>query len=72
MIPMPLRLWVNLENAVWLSPLKDMEILMDGIPLDKVSTSMTINSCCYYLGDDIAAAEKQGVKPDKATRDNPE
>jgi methylmalonyl-CoA mutase N-terminal domain/subunit len=43
-----------------------MEILFDGIPLDKVSTSMTINSTaaillCMY----IAVAEKQGVSADK-------
>lgn len=48
--------------GVAISSLKDMEILMDGIPLDKVSTSMTINSpaaiiWAYY----IAAAEKRGV-----------
>lgn len=48
--------------GVAISSLKDMEILMDGIPLDRVSTSMTINSpaaaiWAFY----IAAAEKQGV-----------
>ncbi|NDJ86541.1 MAG: methylmalonyl-CoA mutase, partial [Chloroflexi bacterium] len=48
--------------GVAVSSLRDMEILMDGIPLDQVSTSMTINSpaaviWAYY----IAAAEKQGV-----------
>jgi len=42
--------------------LEDMEVLFDGIPLDRVSTSMTINSTasillCLY----IAAAKKQGV-----------
>ncbi len=52
--------------GVAVSSLKDMEILMDGIPLDQVSTSMTINSpaaviWAYY----IAAAEKQGVPMDK-------
>ena len=44
--------------------LQDMETLFDGIPLDKVSTSMTINATasillCLY----IAAAKKQGVEP---------
>jgi len=49
--------------GVAISSLQDMETLFDGIPLDKVSTSMTINGpaamlWCFY----IAAAEKQGVK----------
>jgi methylmalonyl-CoA mutase N-terminal domain/subunit len=49
--------------GVSVSSLKDMEILFNKIPLDKVSTSMTINSpaamiFAYYL----AVAEKQGVK----------
>ena len=43
--------------------LKDMEILFDGIPLDKVSTSMTINStAAILLTMYIAVGEKQGVK----------
>ncbi|CAI8028242.1 Methylmalonyl-CoA mutase [Geodia barretti] len=46
--------------------LADMETLFDGIPLDKVSTSMTINATaavllCLY----IAAGKKQGVTPDQ-------
>jgi methylmalonyl-CoA mutase N-terminal domain/subunit len=42
--------------------LADMEILFDGIPLDKVSTSMTINApAAILLAMYIAAAEKQGV-----------
>ncbi|MDR1070263.1 MAG: methylmalonyl-CoA mutase family protein [Gracilibacteraceae bacterium] len=45
---------------------KDMEILFDGIPMDKVSTSMTINApAVVLLAFYIAAAEKQGVTPDK-------
>jgi methylmalonyl-CoA mutase N-terminal domain/subunit len=52
--------------GVAISSLADMEVLFDGIPLDKVSTSMTINGpavilYCFYL----AAAEKQGVKLDQ-------
>jgi methylmalonyl-CoA mutase, N-terminal domain len=52
--------------GVSVSSLADMEILFDGIPLDKVSTSMTINSpaimmFAFYL----AVAEKQGVAFDK-------
>lgn len=46
--------------------LADMETLFDGIPLDQVSTSMTINATaavllCLY----IAAGKKQGVTPDQ-------
>ena len=46
--------------------LEDMELLFKGIPLDRVSTSMTINATasillCLY----IAAARKQGVSSDK-------
>jgi methylmalonyl-CoA mutase N-terminal domain/subunit len=43
-----------------------MEILLAGIPLDKVSTSMTINSPAAIIwAMYIAAAEKQGVRPDR-------
>ncbi|WP_456439137.1 acyl-CoA mutase large subunit family protein [Caldithrix abyssi] len=50
--------------GVSVSSLRDMEILFDGIPLDKVSTSMTINSpAIILLAFYIAVAEKQGVKP---------
>ena len=49
--------------GVAIGTLKDMEILFDGIPLDKVSTSMTINStAAILLAMYIAVAEKQGVK----------
>ncbi len=52
--------------GVAVSSLRDMEILLDGIPLDKVSTSMTINSPAAIIwAMYIAAAEKQGVKPDQ-------
>jgi methylmalonyl-CoA mutase N-terminal domain/subunit len=52
--------------GVAVSSLKDMEILLDGIPLDKVSTSMTINSPAAIIwAMYIAAAEKQGVKPEQ-------
>ncbi len=52
--------------GVAISSLADMETLFDGIPLDKVSTSMTINGpaamlFCFY----VAAAEKQGVPIDR-------
>lgn len=47
--------------GVAISSLKDMEILFDGIPLDQISTSMTINSPAPMIwAMYIAAAEKQG------------
>lgn len=52
--------------GVAIDSLKDMEILFDGIPLDKVSTSMTINApAAVLLAMYIAVAEKQGVKADQ-------
>ena len=52
--------------GVAISSLKDMEALLDGIPLDRVSTSMTINSpAAIVWAMYIAAAEKQGVRPDQ-------
>ena len=52
--------------GVAISSLEDMEILFDGIPLDRVSTSMTINSTAMILlSMYIAVAEKQGVAQDK-------
>jgi methylmalonyl-CoA mutase N-terminal domain/subunit len=52
--------------GVAVSSLRDMEILLDDIPLDTVSTSMTINSPASVIwGMYIAAAEKQGVRPDQ-------
>jgi methylmalonyl-CoA mutase N-terminal domain/subunit len=51
--------------GVAVSSLKDMEILLDGIPLDKVSSSMTINSPAAIIwAMYIVAAEKQGVRAD--------
>ncbi|MEP6691104.1 MAG: methylmalonyl-CoA mutase family protein [Gemmatimonadaceae bacterium] len=52
--------------GVAISSLADMERLFDGIPLDQVSTSMTINGpavilYCFY----IAAAERKGIASDK-------
>ena len=52
--------------GVAIDSLKDMEILFDGIPLDKVSTSMTINApASVLLAMYIAVAEKQGVSSDQ-------
>jgi methylmalonyl-CoA mutase N-terminal domain/subunit len=48
--------------GVAIDTLQDMEILFDGIPLDKVSTSMTINApAAILLAMYIAVAEKQGI-----------
>ena len=54
------------REGVAVDSLADMEILFRGIPLDRVSTSMTINApaaviFCMYL----AVAEKQGIAFDK-------
>lgn len=52
--------------GVAVASLKDMEILLDGIPLDKVSTSMTINSPAAVIwAMYIAAAEKQDIRPEQ-------
>lgn len=52
--------------GVAIDTLADMEILFDQIPLDKVSTSMTINApASVLLAMYIAVAEKQGVTKDK-------
>ncbi|MFQ6037698.1 MAG: methylmalonyl-CoA mutase [Candidatus Aminicenantales bacterium] len=50
--------------GVAVDTLADMEILFDGIPLDKISTSMTINPPAAVLwAMYIAVAEKQGISP---------
>jgi methylmalonyl-CoA mutase N-terminal domain/subunit len=52
--------------GVAVSSLRDMEILLDGIPLDRVSTSMTINSPAAIIwAMYLATAEKQGVRLDQ-------
>ncbi len=52
--------------GVAIDTLADMEILFDQIPLDKISTSMTINaSASVLLAMYIAVAEKQGVPKNK-------
>ncbi|WP_313757815.1 methylmalonyl-CoA mutase family protein [Tissierella sp.] len=52
--------------GVAIDSLKDMEVLFDGIPLDRVSTSMTINApASVLLAMYIAVAEKQGVSKEK-------
>lgn len=52
--------------GVAISSLADMEVLFDGIPVDRVTTSMTINSPAAIIwAMYIAAAEKRGISRDK-------
>ncbi len=52
--------------GVTISSLQDMEILFSGIPLDEVSTSMTINSpAAMIFAFYLAVAKKQGIPFDK-------
>ena len=52
--------------GVAISSLQDMEVLIDGIPLGQVTTSMTINSPAAVIwAMYIAAAEKQGVSKEE-------
>ncbi|MCJ7818216.1 MAG: methylmalonyl-CoA mutase family protein [Syntrophales bacterium] len=52
--------------GVCIDSLWDIERLFQGIPLDQVSTSMTINSpCAILMAMYLAVAEKQGVPFDK-------
>jgi len=54
------------REGVAVSTLKDFEVLFSGIPLDRVTTSMTINaSAIFALCAYVAVAEKQGVSQDK-------
>jgi methylmalonyl-CoA mutase N-terminal domain/subunit len=62
----PLALGEVGKTGVAISSLADMETLLEGIPLDKVSTSMTINApAAVLLAMYIAVGEKQGVSPEK-------
>ncbi|WP_221565448.1 methylmalonyl-CoA mutase [Alkalihalobacillus sp. TS-13] len=52
--------------GVAIDSLEDMEALLNDIPLDKVSTSMTINApAAVLLAMYIVVAEKQGISPEK-------
>ncbi len=54
--------------GVAIDTLEDMETLLSGIPLDRVSTSMTINATAFILlALYMAVAEGQGVGPEKLT-----
>ena len=52
--------------GVAIDSVEDMSLLMNGIPLDKVSTSMTINATAStLLAFYVIEAERQGVTPDQ-------
>ncbi|HZU75903.1 MAG TPA: methylmalonyl-CoA mutase family protein, partial [Dehalococcoidia bacterium] len=54
------------QVGVAIDSLRDMETLFDGIPLDKVSTSMTINApAAVLVAMYIAVGEQQGVPHDR-------
>src|SRR5215470_2849849 len=73
---LPTQIGLDSDNAlaagevgkvgVPIDTLQDMEVLFNGIPLDRVSTSMTINStAAVLLAMYVAVAKKQGVSPRK-------
>ncbi len=54
------------KAGVAIDSVEDMKILFDGIPLDKMSVSMTMNGAVLpILSGYIVAAEEQGVKPEQ-------
>ena len=54
--------------GVTINSLKDLELVFDGISLEKVSTSMTINApTAILLAMYIAVGEKKGIKPELLT-----
>jgi len=54
------------KAGVAIDTVRDMEILFDGIPLDRMSVSMTMNGAVIpILAFFIVAAERQGVSQDK-------
>jgi len=54
------------KAGVAIDSVEDMKILFDGIPLDKISVSMTMNGAVLpILASYIVAAEEQGVSQDK-------
>ena len=75
---LPTQMGYNSDNQICLgevgrvgvtvNSLEDFEKVFEGIPLDKVSTSMTINApASILLAMYIAVGEKQGVKPEQLT-----
>jgi methylmalonyl-CoA mutase N-terminal domain/subunit len=64
----PLSLGEVGKCGVAITSLADMETLFEGIPLDDVSTSMTINSpAAMLLAMYVIVGEKQGVPPEQLT-----
>src|SRR6201999_631716 len=54
------------KAGVAIDSVEDMKILFDGIPLDKMSVSMTMNGAVLpVLAGYVVAAEEQGVPPEK-------
>ncbi len=54
------------REGVAVDTLEDMEMLFDGIPLDRVSVSMTINApAAIMLAFYVVAAERRGIGPDR-------
>ncbi|MAZ03810.1 MAG: methylmalonyl-CoA mutase [Sneathiella sp.] len=54
------------KAGVAIDSVEDMKILFDGIPLDEMSVSMTMNGAVLpILANYIVAAEEQGVKPEQ-------
>ena len=54
------------REGVAVDTLEDMEMLFEGIPLDRVSVSMTINApAAIMLAFYVVAAERQGVGPEQ-------
>ena len=61
------------KAGVAIDSVEDMKILFDGIPLDKMSVSMTMNGAVLpVLAGYIVAAEEQGVPQDKLVGHDPE
>lgn len=56
------------KAGVAIDNILDMKVLLNGIPLDKMSVSMTMNGAVLpILAFYIATAEEQGITPDKLT-----
>ena len=54
------------KAGVAIDPVEDMKILFDGIPLDQMSVSMTMNGAVLpVLANFIVAGEEQGIGPEK-------
>ena len=61
------------KAGVAIDSVEDMKVLFDGIPLDQMSVSMTMNGAVLpVLAGYIVAAEEQGVSQDQLAGDHPE